>query len=172
VAPRIPAPADGVPQGKHDDQVDSTAQMLDWVTAGSEPQGWMWQMYKERAEEPRTVASRTAIRSREEIGPPPLTTKGRHCRPFADKYQELEHHRAMSAVESWAVFRMRKLRSPRANAAPTKTLRACRTTFAHGVRQGLQPLIRDRSPAMHRQLLPGYILKPVSVRFGTALVVA
>ena len=42
------------PKGKHDDQVDSTAQMLDWVKAGSEPQGWMWQMYKDLAEEPRT----------------------------------------------------------------------------------------------------------------------
>jgi hypothetical protein len=42
------------PKGKHDDQVDSTAQMLDWVKAGSEPQGWMWQMYKKRAEEPCT----------------------------------------------------------------------------------------------------------------------
>jgi predicted phage terminase large subunit-like protein len=43
------------PKGKHDDQVDSTAQMLDWVKAGSEPQGWMWQMYKERAEEPHAA---------------------------------------------------------------------------------------------------------------------
>jgi hypothetical protein len=30
MARRIPARADGVPNGKHDDQVDSTAQMLDW----------------------------------------------------------------------------------------------------------------------------------------------
>jgi phage terminase large subunit-like protein len=42
------------PKGKHDDQVDSTAQILDWVKAGSEPQGWMWQVYKDLAEEPRT----------------------------------------------------------------------------------------------------------------------
>ena len=36
------------PRGKHDDQVDSTAQMLDWFKRGSqEPQDWMWQMYKE-----------------------------------------------------------------------------------------------------------------------------
>jgi phage terminase large subunit-like protein len=36
------------PKGKHDDQVDSTAQMLDWFKrAGQEPQDWMWQMYKE-----------------------------------------------------------------------------------------------------------------------------
>jgi hypothetical protein len=36
------------PKGKHDDRVDSTAQMLDWFKrAGQEPQDWMWQMYKE-----------------------------------------------------------------------------------------------------------------------------
>jgi len=36
------------PRGKHDDQVDSTAQMLDWFKrGGQEPQDWMWQMYKE-----------------------------------------------------------------------------------------------------------------------------
>jgi predicted phage terminase large subunit-like protein len=36
------------PKGKHDDQVDSTAQMLDWFKrAGQEPQDWMWLMYKQ-----------------------------------------------------------------------------------------------------------------------------
>jgi len=36
------------PKGKHDDQVDSTAQMLDWFKrGGQEPQDWMWQMYKQ-----------------------------------------------------------------------------------------------------------------------------
>jgi predicted phage terminase large subunit-like protein len=36
------------PRGKHDDQVDSTAQMLDWFKrAGQEPQDWMWQQYKQ-----------------------------------------------------------------------------------------------------------------------------
>jgi len=35
------------PKGKHDDQVDSTAQMLDWFKrAGQEPQDWMWMQYK------------------------------------------------------------------------------------------------------------------------------
>jgi len=35
------------PKGKHDDQVDSTAQMLDWFKrAGQEPQDWMWLQYK------------------------------------------------------------------------------------------------------------------------------
>jgi len=48
VARRVPARADGFPKGKHDDQVDSTAQMLDWFKrAGQEPQDWMWQMYKQ-----------------------------------------------------------------------------------------------------------------------------
>jgi len=36
------------PKGKHDDQVDSTAQMLDWFKrGGQEPQDWMWQEYKQ-----------------------------------------------------------------------------------------------------------------------------
>jgi predicted phage terminase large subunit-like protein len=36
------------PKGKHDDQVDSTAQMLDWFKrGGQEPQDWMWIQYKQ-----------------------------------------------------------------------------------------------------------------------------
>jgi predicted phage terminase large subunit-like protein len=36
------------PRGKYDDQVDSTAQMLDWFKrGGQEPQDWMWQQYKQ-----------------------------------------------------------------------------------------------------------------------------
>src|SRR6516165_5813001 len=36
------------PKGRHDDQVDSTAQMLDWFKrGGQEPQDWMWQQYKQ-----------------------------------------------------------------------------------------------------------------------------
>jgi predicted phage terminase large subunit-like protein len=36
------------PKGKHDDQVDSTAQMLDcFKRGGQEPRDWMWQMHKE-----------------------------------------------------------------------------------------------------------------------------
>jgi predicted phage terminase large subunit-like protein len=45
------------PKGRHDDQVDSTAQMLDWFKqAGAEPQDWMWQLYKQqhRAQEAHT----------------------------------------------------------------------------------------------------------------------
>jgi len=38
----------GFPKGKHDHQVDSTAQMLDWFKrGGQEPQDWMWQLHKE-----------------------------------------------------------------------------------------------------------------------------
>ena len=37
------------PKGKHDDQADSTAQMLDWFKrAGQEPQDWMRIQYKPR----------------------------------------------------------------------------------------------------------------------------
>ena len=42
------------PNGKHDDQVDSTAQMLDWFKqAGREP-GGIYQYYKELAQQPQT----------------------------------------------------------------------------------------------------------------------
>jgi phage terminase large subunit-like protein len=37
------------PSGKHDDQVDSTAQMLDWIKQpDAEPRDWMWPSYKQR----------------------------------------------------------------------------------------------------------------------------
>jgi hypothetical protein len=40
------------PRGKHDDQVDSTAQMLDWFKRGSGPSSnaGIYQLYKERYE--------------------------------------------------------------------------------------------------------------------------
>jgi hypothetical protein len=44
------------PKGKHDDQVDSTAQMLDWMKrAGSGPSSnaGIWHLYKELAEVPQ-----------------------------------------------------------------------------------------------------------------------
>ncbi len=43
------------PGGKYDDQVDSTAQLLDWLKqAGREPRG-IYQYYKELAQEPQTA---------------------------------------------------------------------------------------------------------------------
>jgi predicted phage terminase large subunit-like protein len=48
------------PRGCHDDQVDSTAQMLDWFKqAGQEPQDWMWQMYKRQKRAQQAGASQT-----------------------------------------------------------------------------------------------------------------
>jgi hypothetical protein len=53
----LPEPT-AFPKGKHDDQVDSTAQMLDWLKrAGREPDG-IYQYYKElaqRAHDPQTA---------------------------------------------------------------------------------------------------------------------
>jgi predicted phage terminase large subunit-like protein len=45
------------PNGKHDDQVDSTAQVLDWFKRGSGPRSdaGIHQLYKELAERPRTA---------------------------------------------------------------------------------------------------------------------
>jgi phage terminase large subunit-like protein len=48
------------PRGTHDDQVDSTAQLVDWFKrAGREPRDWMWQMYKQdqarQAQDPQTA---------------------------------------------------------------------------------------------------------------------
>ena len=54
MASRIPD-EDGVPQRKHDDQVDSTSQLLDWLKqAGREPRG-IYQYYKELAQAPQTA---------------------------------------------------------------------------------------------------------------------
>jgi predicted phage terminase large subunit-like protein len=51
------------PKGKHDDQVDSTAQMLDWFKqAGSGPtsNAGIWHYYKELAEQARTQTPKPA----------------------------------------------------------------------------------------------------------------
>ena len=54
------------PNGKHDDQVDSTAQMLDWLKqAGREP-GGLYQYYKTLAEE---------LRDSPTVGPAPLSAR-------------------------------------------------------------------------------------------------
>ena len=50
------------PKGKHDDQVDSTAQMLDWFKqAGSGPtsNAGIWHLYKQRYEAQQAGASQT-----------------------------------------------------------------------------------------------------------------
>ncbi len=49
------------PNGKHDDQVDSTAQMLDWFKRGSGPScdAGIHQLYKERYEAQQASASQT-----------------------------------------------------------------------------------------------------------------
>jgi phage terminase large subunit-like protein len=47
------------PRGRHDDQVDSTAQMLDWFKRGSGPgsNAGIWQLYKGRHEARQAMAS-------------------------------------------------------------------------------------------------------------------
>ena len=51
------------PRGRHDDQVDSTAQLVDWFKqAGAEPQRWMWQLYKHQlAQEPPDALGRKRV---------------------------------------------------------------------------------------------------------------
>jgi hypothetical protein len=53
VAHAIPARADRLPNGKHDDQVDSTAQMLDWFKRASGPasNASIFELYRQRAKE-------------------------------------------------------------------------------------------------------------------------
>jgi hypothetical protein len=85
---------------RHDDQVDSTAQMLDWFKqAGAEPQHWMWQLYKTAAA--RTAAAqseaRAAIGDSEETGPPLLVTdlevldRLRYFAPLAERGRDPRH---------------------------------------------------------------------------------
>jgi predicted phage terminase large subunit-like protein len=53
------------PKGRHDDQVDSTAQMLDWFKqAGREPQDWMWQLYKQQYQAQQEGLRRPRVRNR------------------------------------------------------------------------------------------------------------
>jgi len=55
VARFIPAGADCFPNGKHDDQVDATAQLLDWFKRGAGPtsNAGIFELYRQRAEELR-----------------------------------------------------------------------------------------------------------------------
>jgi hypothetical protein len=49
LARRIPPRDDGFPKGKHDDQVDSTAQFLDWFKMPMV--GWgIYEFYRQKAE--------------------------------------------------------------------------------------------------------------------------
>jgi predicted phage terminase large subunit-like protein len=50
------------PRGRHDDQVDSTAQMLDWFKRGSVPSSdaGIWDLYKEHYEQARTQTPKLA----------------------------------------------------------------------------------------------------------------
>jgi len=84
------------PRGKHDDQVDSTPQMLDWFKrGGQEPQDWLWQMYKEvqaRGPQPSRPEPLSVITRR--LGTPPAavrTARAGHARSFS----RLEYRCAM-----------------------------------------------------------------------------
>jgi hypothetical protein len=54
------------PNGRHDDQVDSTAQLLDWFKRGAAPSSGagIWELYRQRAEELRSreVAANRPVR--------------------------------------------------------------------------------------------------------------
>jgi len=55
------------PNGKHDDQVDSTAQMLDWFKQGGREPGGFYGYYKALAEE---------LRNPQTVKPAPLSASG------------------------------------------------------------------------------------------------
>jgi hypothetical protein len=57
------------PRGRHDDQVDSTAQMLDWLKQSGREPGGMYQLMKERFLELRRSQAGRALRSAR--APPP-----------------------------------------------------------------------------------------------------
>src|SRR3984893_8903133 len=62
------------PGGKYDDQVDSTAQLLDWLKrAGREP-GGIYQYYKELAQAPQTARPEPLSVNGKAPRPPPLVT--------------------------------------------------------------------------------------------------
>ena len=55
MARAISARADELPNGRHDDQLDSTAQLLDWFKRGAGPvsNAGFFELYRQRAEELR-----------------------------------------------------------------------------------------------------------------------
>ena len=59
------------PNGRHDDQVDSTAQMLDWFKRGSGPStnAGIFELYRMRAEELRELQDRREQRVRLRVPP-------------------------------------------------------------------------------------------------------
>ena len=73
------------PKGKHNDQVDPTAQMLDWFKrGGQEPQDWLWQSISEPRRAARAYSARAVVGDGKAARHPPavVTTAGnrRHCR--------------------------------------------------------------------------------------------
>ncbi len=63
------------PGGKYDDQVDSTAQLLDWLKqAGREP-GGIYQYYKELAQAPQTPRPEPLSVMAKLLGSPPVVTR-------------------------------------------------------------------------------------------------
>ena len=68
MAGALSARADDLPHGRHDDQVDSTAQLLDWFKRGSGPgsNAGIFEWYRQRAAELRRdeTAKRRTVRLR------------------------------------------------------------------------------------------------------------
>jgi len=85
------------PKGKHDDQVDSTAQMLDWFKrAGQEPQDWMWQMYKQ-----------AQARGPEPARPEPLSVMAKRLgilRPLRQRLEPRARPRRISRMRKKSVY--------------------------------------------------------------------
>jgi hypothetical protein len=72
VARTLSARADDLfPHGKHDDQVDSTAQLLDWYKHGSGPSSnaGIFELYRQLAEEARNQQARREARVRLRVPP-------------------------------------------------------------------------------------------------------
>jgi hypothetical protein len=94
VARAISARADEFLERRHDDQVDSTAQMRDWFKRRTGPgsDAGIYELTRQRAEEARDSPSRAGavIGDGAEIGPPPavvIKALG-HARPV-EKYRAL-----------------------------------------------------------------------------------
>ena len=67
----ISARIDDIPNGRHDDQVDSTAQMLDWFKRGAGPSSnaGIFELTRQRAEAARRQQARGARRVRLRVPP-------------------------------------------------------------------------------------------------------
>jgi hypothetical protein len=87
------------PKGKHDDQVDSTAQMVDWFKrAGQERRTGCGKCIDKPRRVARAHTARAVIDDGEKVGPPPLVMTMRRGANACSKWRGRPEHRDIRAA--------------------------------------------------------------------------